>query len=686
MFAFAALLGHAVAVPQTAPGTSALPQLPAVEVELHNEAPVARAGIALTSLPLPRGALRTAADATTFASVLVEHGAEQSLAPALPLVRWPDGSIAVLQVHAHVSLAASSRDRARMTPRRAEDGSALGIVVRPHRPRIELPLPLWTELLDAWGRVHRAGLVPDPGAGPDGVVYDTGAVRLVRFRAPHRGVGEEVAGRPLLDLRAYFQTFDGEPRAELTLVLDNQEPSCGALGAVRFQGFKLCTADDRLRFLPAFAAENGLPRPAPRQGGGFEQWLLAPGDHYLGDGTGKAFRLHLFQDDGRADPGALGALAWPRERLIGLPALDRVRATRAFGAFGGPAPCVPDDPGGAASQLAVWRQVASFGPYGGFGDPENDALAGAPRSGDSMLHNVLRWRRPELLAAAEGMVLQHTLRPTAGRVERTPADTGAHRQGLLPLAQAAPHGFTAPGYEYVSALLLYDWYWLTGDALARDEMARLGGAVRKLLAAAPFRTSRGEGQCLLAGVLCARATGDAALLADLAAHARAVLLPILPGAGSAAALAQPPHPAVLDGRTRFDAPWQMAALVRGLAALHFATGAAEFAAAAVRIADAMAGPGWIDDVGPKTFVSAGDPSRYTLAALPEDRAVSDRMTIGAFALAAELAGDPATAARHQARAGFLLVRELQGRDGPGRQRTAADPWLQVALDRRERMQ
>ena len=65
-----------------------------------------------------------------------------------------------------------------------------------------------------------------------------------------------------------------------------------------------------------------------------------------------------------------------------------------------------------------------------------------------------------------------------------------------------------------------------------------------------------------------------------------------------------------------------------------------------------------------------------------DLAGYDRMTIGAFELARELASDPAAAARFSARSQFLL-----GRDLPpdarllDRTRTHANPWLQIALDR-----
>ena len=176
---------------------------------------------------------------------------------------------------------------------------------------------LWVELFDPWDRVLRADLVPDPTAGPDGVLWDTGAARVIRYRAPFLAPDKEggAQGGALLDLRAYLWTADGERAAELTLVLDNQEPLAGPLGPIRFRGCKLCTGDAKLRFLPRFAVENLLPTPAPREQGGFDQWLLRPGDaHYLGDGTAKAFSIALFEDDGKLGEAGRLAAQWASVR------------------------------------------------------------------------------------------------------------------------------------------------------------------------------------------------------------------------------------------------------------------------------------------------------------------------------------------------------------------------------------
>ncbi|MSR39929.1 MAG: hypothetical protein EXS02_13955 [Planctomycetes bacterium] len=655
-------------------------------VQVINQAPVTRTMVVNMSVPFARGLLpaELPGDGREVPIDVVVRGAgAERQVPGLPLLRWPDGSIAVLQVQARCTVAASTTVDLQVTPVRNTVGKAVAAVATEHHPALVLPVSLWTELVDSWGRVLRAELVPDLTAGPGGVLSDTGLVRVTRFRAAHFLQSGVVKDGPLCDLRGYLKTFDGEHIAELTLLLDNQEPSAGALGPIRFSGFRMCTGNDRLRFLPSYPAENLMPPPSHREGGGFEQWLLRPSaGNYLGDGTAKAFRLTLFQEPAELSDEARDIAQWNMLPLLAFASLDTVRKSRAFGLGGGPAPRLGADPGIAANQLMALRATARYGPFGGFGDPENCGLTGAPRQGDSLLHNVLRWQSVGLLQAADGMVLQHALRPTAGRRERLQKDTESYREGIQQLALAAPHGFTAPDYEHASAALLFDYYWLTGDALARDELQRLGNGIARLLPAVPFCTSRGEGVCLEALVLCARATGDQALLAIALRRAKDVVLPAIAAAVPHIAIAQPPHPEVLEGKTAFDAPWQMALLVRGLAAVQQAASAAELCPAIVRIADAIATLGWVEGTGSKTFVSATDVSRYSIAALPSDQAGYDRMTIGAFELAIELTDDPAVVSRLQSRVRFLLQREIPPAAGLlDRVQAHANPWLQIALDR-----
>ncbi len=76
-----------------------LPQTPGFVVE--NRASTEREELVRASLPLPRGRFRD------LAFVEVDGGR----APTTPLVTWPDGSLALVQIHARVRLAAGERRR-----------------------------------------------------------------------------------------------------------------------------------------------------------------------------------------------------------------------------------------------------------------------------------------------------------------------------------------------------------------------------------------------------------------------------------------------------------------------------------------------------------------------------------------------------------------------------------------------
>ena len=668
------------------------PQEPAhtapCKVTVVNPTPVVRSAVVTASVPFARGELPCAPAADGREPVLavtVGEGAAAVPAPAAVLVRWPDGSVAVLQAHFRTTVDPMASHAVVVRAQLGEQGLArpaleVETLRQPHASGLHQTLPLHTELVDPWGRTFTAALVPDPAAGPDGVELDTGLVRTRRFRSLHALPD----GSTLLGLRAWLTTFDGEPRGELTLLLDNAELPGPTLGPVRFGSFSLVVDAPDLAAYPLFAREQLLVEPTLLGDRGFRQPLLGPGRSlHLGDGTAKAFRFQLRRMDAAADgeaPAVDPPAVWEAVRLHAFADLDRVRATRAFGIHGGPSPRTESEPDASGERWSVWRARARTGPFGSFGDPQDAAAGGTPRNGDSMLHEVLRWQSPRLAEAAEAMVLQHPLRPTPTVAQRPMALAEEWRRGLGVLARAAPHGFVAEDYEHFSVLLLYDWYWLTGDPLARAELARLGRGLLAVLPAQPLRTSRGEGWCLQSGALVARATGDRALEQRVLDHALQVTLPMLFRDGGQVPIAQPPHPHAFADQP-WDAPWQMAALVRGLAALHAQTGNESVRAAVLRVADAMARTCWREGEGPCHFVSALDASRYTMATDAGTQRLVHRMVSGAFTIAAELAeGDAAELLRR--RADWLELRLLPAGSSP-RTRAAAgsDPWLQVLLDR-----
>ena len=455
--------------------------------------------------------------------------------------------------------------------------------------------------------------------------------------------------------------------------------SSAVLGPARFRGLALLVEDPQLKSRPRFIAENHLPAPVKVDGGQWRQALLAESDQwYLGDRTAKAWRFDLFLDGDGVDAAERAAAALAAEApLIAIPDLAWVRSTRAFGAHGG----IADGPGHQSPTsmflLRQWQSNGDFGPFGGFGDPRNAAINGTPRNGPSALHNVVRFGSAELLRCAEGMALQNCLRPTPGLPVRAPTPSVRLRQGLSERSVRAPHGFTALDYEHFSADLLYDYYWLTGDLLARDELGRIGAGLRAVLAKVPFQTCRGEGWCMQAAVLIARACGDDALVADVGERFRTRIEPLMGGAGAAHVLKQPPHPSAFDGRTPFDCPWQMAAFVHGLAAMYAQTGSETYRAAAVRVARVMAGPGWLRGHGPKYFIAANGSGDYVMPIGFGPLEGTALMEIGGFVLAESMATEDRDKGLFLRRAGALF--EPYQRVSP--QRNAMNPWFQLYLDR-----
>jgi hypothetical protein len=673
----------AAPLPAVAPAapSQAAADASAVPFWVANPSSVRREEILRVSLPFPRGAV------AELSGVEVDGAA----ADAVPLVRWPDGSVAVAQAHVPVRLAPGQRRRLVATAASgAATPSGRADPARERWPLRDVPQSLRTEVEDPWGQVYVARLEPDPELCRE----SSPAIAVRRYRGVHRR-----GDAAFLGVVAYWTMFRGERRGELTLLLDNGASPHGrgpALGPVRLRRFSLAVADGAVRLLPRFRAENGLGGPRPQPDGGYAQDLLGPSDQlYLGDRTAKAFRLDVVLSPGHGgepapEAGERAAVDAARraveEPLCAWPDLDAVRRSRAFGAHGGPAP-LGQDLAEPEQEWRRWRRGAVFGPFGSHGDPADAAAQGTPRNAASALHNVLRWQSAALLQAAETMVLQHALRPPPAAAPRLPAAMAPFRVGLSERALRRPHGFTALDYEHFSVDLLYDYYWLTGDPLARDELQRMGAGLADLLAGLPFSTCRGEGWCLQAAVLIARATGDRELLRALHRRCRDVVLPKVWAAPPHVALVQPGHPDAF-GPDPFDAPWQMAALVHGLHALFAEVGDADLARAAVRVGQAMAVPGWVEGVGPKYLVNARDPSRYAMPIGFAPCAGTALLQTGAFALAAEmaeaLAAGASEASRREPDGGGRgeAAGEQRGEVRGAAAREAADLLAQAALFRR----
>ncbi|MFO1053788.1 MAG: hypothetical protein U1F36_16350 [Planctomycetota bacterium] len=590
---------------------------------------------------------------------------EGDLAPCVTLLRWPDGSVAVSQVHARARFEAGRERRLRI--RALEQSAPTTSDPFP----FDVPPPLRIELRDGHDRGYIAAWTEDPARALESDLSSP-RVRVRRYRSLFAR-DEAGAVEALFAMQGILIERAGDPVAELTVVLDN-DPREGepVPGPARFRSLRILADGDGPAMRLRHAALSGGTPVVRETSQGRVVELVGPDDTaYLGDRTQLVFRLDIARDTAHLD----GAGA-----VFAVPDAEWTRTTGAFAAFGGPTRPDPqiDD---AISSLHRWRRRTVAGsPFALLADvldPASDGVRTAPIA----LHDVLLWRSRELAELAEATALRQGLRPTPATEPRL-ADEAAHlRAGLGPRAIATPHGVHVLDYEHFGVDLLFDEYWSTGDPWVRGELARVGHGLLPLLAHVAMRTSRGEGRCLRAGVLIARATADRSLLTALVAHAEREVLPRIAAAPRGCAIVQPPHPRAFASELPFDAPEQMAELSLGLVALAEATDRDALRDAALEVTRRIARDAWITGYGPAGYVGAGD--RPELLGAPGEIARFGESAVVACALCVA----HGIARSEQDRRLFARrVDELRGDSRvPPAAMASTDGWEQIVRDRAPRI-
>ena len=593
---------------------------------------------------------------------------------------WPDGSIRVGLVEGLVDFDPRSRlQMHRVVLGRCEDA----VSERVRHPLLDTigSRALQVEVEDPWNRPYRAWL--------DFAQTEDPSVAEARASL----VGE--SGAHFLTVRANLQLQASEfESAVLSVEIENRGlgPE-GVLGPVRLSSCKLRSAAN-VRLVPRYARYSGLSdaRVAadPKSGRWTHSLLVRDSGAYLGDRTGRVWRFDL------ALANAEGVERIRQRVAAGVAAridVDTWRRTKAFGAFGGPAPRLGSDDPRARRHIDTWRTHASFGPFGNFGDPADANAAGWARNGPSALHDLLRWDSAEGWWIAESMVLQQTLRPIGFPYEpRLPETTEPLRQGISAAALEVPHGFSPAGYEHTTFDLLADWDLLTGDPVAYRLLRRAADAIPRLLTAVETRTGRGEGLCLQAGVRVAAALsgrGDpagAALIDKLHRHVVVDLVPLLNlSDDQLCVLLQPAHPDAFGGVQRFDAPWQMAWLAQGVGALYRETGDPALADLVVAIVSKMTNSRlWPHGELPVELVS----EQGLVEPWREGSWIGARTMLPALVLGARWCANKDRAARWDRLAGSLAASGLPRLRAASSNtwRFGIDRWEQLWIDRAVRLE
>ena len=469
----------------------------------------------------------------------------------LVLQRWPDRSVRVAQAQWLASLAAGADQQLAVV---ATPAALLG----PFAPHAVFAagLPAFgAEVRDTFDVAYRA-LWQEPAE----VLQETELVRVRRLRGYHRAAAGVGLRRDYLTSTFYLTEFKAQPLVLVDWLLGNDylgaddphgsaDPNLHPLGGV----------DVRAATFLARGADLALPYRAPTEGigapvataDGFTAFPVLA-DTFLGDGQTRRYRFLLLVDDPTATPAVRAAARASAQALLEQPLLPLATAaswrdTHALGLLGGPQQPPTDAAQRAAGDWHDWTTAAQFGPFGSRGDPLTTGQTGTPRNGPLTpeLAHAVQTGDTRLLVVLEQKAWTQALRPYhlyGLRVENGDdlllwdgvplypgsRDLSHESLGRRVLFQHDPypgyrtrvlggpqhaHGFEPFDEEHWSSDLLFDYWTVSGDAWAKEELRQLGESLRGLMRPHGYFTStlqpaRAEGWIMQGLVQAFLATGD----------------------------------------------------------------------------------------------------------------------------------------------------------------------------------
>ncbi|MBM3960316.1 MAG: hypothetical protein FJ306_00195 [Planctomycetes bacterium] len=502
-----------------------------------------------------------ARNATVLASVPFVWGQTQDLATWSVqghathwrvLQRWADNSVRVAQAQWTMDVPAVSTVTLDVVD---GVGSAVGGTFAPN-PAFAAGLPYFgVQAQDPFGVVYEASFF-----GATETLHETALVRTRRQRRYPYSAAPNGLGRNYLTATWYVTEFRDQPVALVDLLVGNDylgkddpagspDPNLYPLGGVDVDSVRFFVEGADLA-LPYRAAEEAI---GPAVVAGPRSTFELMRETYISDGQTRRYRFVLLRDE----PGAstaqraadrADAQAMVSEPLFPLASHASWRATHALGTLGGPGPAPADAAQRAAADWASWSaNAANFGTWGAHGDFPRTEATGTPRNGplSQVLGRAVQSRDSRLLWMLEQMAWTQAMRPChlyglrvgnddplllwngvplyPGATDYAPESLGRRRfrvadpygayRTRVPGGYGHAHGFSAFDVEHWSTDLLFDYWTVTGDAWAKEELRQLGESLRGLLRPNGYYTSnllpaRAEGWCLFGFVQAWLATGD----------------------------------------------------------------------------------------------------------------------------------------------------------------------------------
>jgi hypothetical protein len=349
-------------------------------------------------------------------------------------------------------------------------------------------------------------------------------------------------------------------------------------------------------------------------GGGYQAFRVMQND-WLGDGQTRRYRFVLRFEPGNPTIGEqarwlTSATAMVEHPLFALASPTAWQQTRAAGLLGGPIQGPTDAEARARGELDSWAgNTGWFGTWGSRGDPLPTATTGTPRNHPMTeeLGHAIQAEFPPLLLKLEqkawaqsmrtyhlwnlqvgaeqqillwsGLPLLNVPGEALGRKRLRDQDPYPQYRTLF-AGQSPTHGWEAYDAEHWTTDLLFDYWTISGDAWAKEELRQLGQSLKSLMRLSYYATAtvfaaRAEGWCMHSFAQVYQATRDEALKTYAIRRATEIVdVQRRKNHPSKAIVFQGSHPATgYPTSHEFYMPWQHGSILYGYLGAYKAFGA-----------------------------------------------------------------------------------------------------------------
>ena len=510
-----------------------------LDFSVRNQSTSNRTETILASVPFPKGGQANLSN-------LVVGGQPTAW---LPLQYWADGSVKVAQAQFTDTLAGGENKSYLVA-----DGTALtGEFTRnAWVSQVATNLELGAEVRDTFHVPYRGF-----AAGAGTVLQSTPLTQTKVWRSYHTPVAQPGIGRDYLTSTFYVTEYRDMPFVVVDWILGNDylgadapgngDPNLRPLGTVdvRLAQFLCRGATDVIAYRPAeeaIAAAELLPD-------GFTAFRVMQ-DTFIGDAQTRRYRFLLRFVPPGSSPAEVAswqttATAIVQEPMYALASQRTWHKTAAAGLLGGPIAGPADSHARAGTEYLSWANGNSFGTWGSHGDVKVTATTGSPRNGplSGELAHAIQGQHHRLLRKLEQMAWAQAMRPyhlwqlqvgadqkiqiwggtpllavqgeTLGRRRLHDADPWPQYR-TLSAGQSPTHGWEAFDPEHWTSDLLFDYWTISGDAWAKEELRQLGQSLKGVMRLGYYVTAfvqpaRAEGWCLQGFAQVYQATRDASI-------------------------------------------------------------------------------------------------------------------------------------------------------------------------------